>query len=203
MKKLWKLFWIFFKIGAFTFGGGLGMIPFITKEIVDKNKWLDNKEMLDIIAIAQSTPGVIAVNTATYVGAKVKGFWGAVFSSIGVMLPSFLIIIIISPFIVKYRQIKLVSYALIGVRSAVVVLIASAVIRLYKANKMDIFNITIMVITFLLITLSQLKVLPFNVDIVFILIGCALIGIIKGAIQRKKLEKQNMGEKIERKGDEE
>ncbi|MBQ1988903.1 MAG: chromate transporter, partial [Clostridia bacterium] len=96
LKKALQLFLTFFKIGAFTFGGGYAMIPLIQKEVVEEKKWITDDDILEIIAIAESTPGPIAINSATFVGYRVCGFWGSFFSTLGVVLPSFVIILIIS-----------------------------------------------------------------------------------------------------------
>ena len=99
MRKKLKLslsvFWVFFRIGAFTFGGGYAMIPLITEETVTKRKWISEQDILDIFAIAESTPGPIAINSATFVGYRVAGFWGSFFATLGVVMPSFIIIFII------------------------------------------------------------------------------------------------------------
>lgn len=186
MKKIFQLILIFLKIGAFTFGGGIAMIPLIEREVVTKRKWITEKEMLDIIAIAESTPGVIALNTATYVGAKVKGFAGSLAASISVMLPSIIIIILISPFIIKYRDNMIVSYALIGIRASVIVLILNAIIKLFHANSKTLFSYIIIIISLILSTLSAFQVI--KLDIVFILIATAIIGIIRGHILRRNKE---------------
>ena len=106
LKDLWTLFITFFKIGAFTFGGGLAMIPLISKEIVEKKKWMTDEEMIDMIAIAESTPGVIAVNSATFVGFRTHKVLGALIATLGVTLPSFVIICIISIFYEKFMEIE-------------------------------------------------------------------------------------------------
>jgi len=98
LKKIRKLFFVFFRIGAFTFGGGLAMIPFIKREIVDSNHWIEEEEIVDIFAMVQSVPGVIAVNSAIFVGYRIAGIWGAVASAVGVVLPSFIVISAIALF---------------------------------------------------------------------------------------------------------
>ena len=192
MKKLFELFIIFLKIGVATFGGGLAMIPFIEKEIVEKRGWINANEMLDMIAVAQATPGAIALNMSTYVGAKVKGFWGSLVCSIAVILPSFVIIIAITPIIVEFREMKMIMYALTGVRSAVVVLIADAVIRLFKKSIKSLYSIIIMIFTFVMTTLASLSII--ELDIVIILIAIALAGIIKHYISIKRNTPQGKDE---------
>ncbi|MFA6627534.1 MAG: chromate transporter, partial [Bacilli bacterium] len=126
MKILWHLFITFFKIGAFTFGGGLAMLPFIQDEMVRKHGWITEDEMLDIIAVAESTPGVIAVNTATFVGYKVKKFWGSLVATIGVILPSLFIICIIAMYFKDFLAIPAIAAIFKGIRAGVAVLILNA-----------------------------------------------------------------------------
>ena len=101
-----KLFLVFFKIGLFTFGGGYAMIPLIHRETVEGNQWIDDETMLNMLAIAESTPGPVAINSATFIGHRVAGFWGALCATLGVTLPSFLVISILSLFIMQYKKIK-------------------------------------------------------------------------------------------------
>lgn len=131
-RKALGLFTTFFKIGAFTFGGGYAMIPLIQREIVDKKQWATNEDLLDIIAIAESTPGPIAVNAATFIGSKIDGFFGALFATLGVVLPSFITILAVSFAIAQFEHIKLVQYAFTGIRAAVLALIIRALATMYK-----------------------------------------------------------------------
>ena len=111
------LFSTFFKIGAFTFGGGYAMIPLIQSDVVEKKGWINEEEMLDMIAIAESTPGVMAVNSATFVGYRIGGFWGSVCATIGVVIPSFFIILLITLFLDKFRSNPWVDAAFKGIRA--------------------------------------------------------------------------------------
>lgn len=131
-RKALGLFATFFKIGAFTFGGGYAMIPLIQREIVDKKQWATNEDLLDIIAIAESTPGPIAVNAATFIGSKIDGFFGALFATLGVVLPSFITILAVSFAIAQFEHIKIVQYAFTGIRAAVLALIIRALAAMYK-----------------------------------------------------------------------
>ncbi|QLY39654.1 chromate transporter [Hujiaoplasma nucleasis] len=126
------LFWTFFKIGLFTFGGGYAMIPFIHRFGVDKYQWITEDEFLNIITIAESTPGPIAINSATYIGHKVKGIRGSIAATIGVALPSVIIIILIAAFFMQFKENPHVEYAFKGVRIGVSVLVLNAAIRMYK-----------------------------------------------------------------------
>jgi len=132
-----QLFWSFFKIGAFSFGGGYAMIPLIQKEI-QSHGWMEAKEFADIVAVSQMTPGPLAVNAATYVGVKTAGVLGSAFATLGVSLPSFILIIIIANFLIKFKESRIVNSALKGIRPITIGLISSAVI--FFAN-MSIFTI--------------------------------------------------------------
>lgn len=183
LKRALNLFLTFFKIGAFTFGGGYAMVGLIHKEMVEKKKWISDEEMLDIIAIAESTPGVIALNTATYVGAKVAGILGAFVASIAVMLPSVIIITAISFAIEEFGNNKYVKWAFLGIRSAVAALILNAAIKLSKNNEKRLVCYIVMGIALVLALLSTFEIIA--LDMVFIILGAALFGIIWGIITRK------------------
>ncbi|MBK5245312.1 MAG: chromate transporter [Eubacteriaceae bacterium] len=180
MEKLRLLFLTFFKIGIFTFGGGYAMIPLIEYEIVERHQWIGSKELLDVFAIAQATPGVIAVNTATFVGYKVAGFWGALLATIGVILPSFMIISIISIFFVQFQKMEWVAYAFSGIRVGVIVLILGAVINLGKKNQYTPLTVLVLVLAFGMAAFAK-------INIIFLIIGGALIGIIYQVILKKGL----------------
>ena len=126
MKKIFELWWTFFKIGAFTFGGGYAMISLIQKETVENKKWITDDDILEIIAIAESTPGPIAINSATFVGFRVAGFWGSFFATLGMVMPSFVIISVLSRLVMQFSDIKAVQYAFFGIRAAVLALIIKA-----------------------------------------------------------------------------
>lgn len=171
MKLLFRLFSTFFKIGAFTIGGGYAMLPFIQREVVEKNKWLSDEEFVDILAIAEVTPGPVAVNTSTYVGYKLAGFKGAMFCTLGTILPSFIIILTIVKFFWGYRQSPLIEKVFLGIRPAVAALIFSAVYKLGKKMK---FNIS-MVIGALL---TVLAIMIFDISPIIIILVSAFISII-------------------------
>ena len=134
MKELWKMFWAFARIGGLTFGGGYAMLPMLQKEVVEKNGWATEEELMDYYAIGQCTPGVIAVNTATFVGQKYRGTLGAIFATLGVVFPSMVIITLIAAFLSNFADIPVVQHALAGVNACVVALIASSVIKLGKST---------------------------------------------------------------------
>lgn len=137
MKKEAELFWSFFKIGAFTLGGGYAMIPLMQDEIVRKKKWLTDEEFLDALAIAQSSPGVLAVNTSIMTGYRISGRLGIAAAVLGAVLPSFLIILCLSTVIIQYREAKLFQQVFFGVKPATVGLIFIAVYKLCKSTKLN------------------------------------------------------------------
>lgn len=166
-----KLFLIFFKIGAFTFGGGYAMIPLIQIEVVDKNKWLTNEEFLDTIAVSQSSPGAIAVNISIMIGYKLNGLRGAIFSVLGVVLPSFIIILIISMFLYKYRDNDIIDKIFLGIRPAVVALISSAVYKLIKASN---YKGKILIIP----VVVAISIVFFNVSPIIVIVLAGIFGVI-------------------------
>ncbi|MDD5565908.1 MAG: chromate transporter [Candidatus Omnitrophica bacterium] len=140
-----KLFWEFFKIGLFTFGGGYAMIPLIEKEIVNKYHWLTMEQFTDLVAIAEMTPGPIAVNSATFVGYKVSKFWGAVGSTAGVVLPSFLIILVVASVFFSIQDNQIVQAAFKGLRPAIFGLIIVAALSIGRVSIADYRSILILV----------------------------------------------------------
>lgn len=175
MKKILTLFLTFFKIGAFTFGGGYAMIALLENELVDKKKWLTRDEFLDMTAVAESTPGPVAVNSATYIGYKIAGIGGAAAATFAVCLPSFVIIYVISLFLDKFMSLKYVSYAFKGIRVCVVWLILSAGIKMLKSLEKNALNITVTVSVVILCTLFSLFAVNFS-SVFFILI-CGAVGV--------------------------
>ncbi len=169
-KNLWLLFITFFKIGAFTFGGGYAMISLIGKEVVDKRAWLEDSDILDIVAIAESTPGPIAINASTFVGYKVAGFWGAFFATLGTVLPSFTIILIIAYLLKEFASITAVRYAFFGIRAGVLALLFKALIKMYKQSPKGTAAYIVMALSFVFTAVL-------NVKVIFVIIGCALFGL--------------------------
>lgn len=134
MKKIWILFWTFFKIGSFTFGGGFAMLPLIEREIVDKKKWISQNEMIDILTISQSFPGAVAINSAIFIGYRIGGYLGALSALFGVTLPSFLIIVAVAKIFTYISNIGVVKATLKGISSAVIALLIVAAFRVGKAS---------------------------------------------------------------------
>ncbi len=137
MKLLWDLFWTFAKIGVMTFGGGYAMLPLLQREVVDTKGWATEEELMDYFAIGQCTPGVIAVNTATFIGQKLVGISGGIASTLGVVFPSVVIISALAGVIEAFSHLTLVQNAFGGVRVCVCVLILNAVVKLYKKAVVD------------------------------------------------------------------
>ena len=174
-----QLLLVFLKIGAFTFGGGYAMIPLIKEEIVTKKHWISDDDILDIVAIAESTPGPIAVNSATFVGYHVAGFWGAFVSTIGVITPSFIIIYFLSFIIEQFKRLPIVMYAFSGIRIGVLVLIFKALLTMYTQCPKSLISYIIMALAFICVTFL-------NIDVLYVIALCALVGLVSSLIVRKK-----------------
>lgn len=170
------LFLTFFKIGLFTFGGGYAMIPFIHQYAVEKYKWITDDEFLNIIAIAESTPGPIAINSATYIGYKVKGVKGSAMATFGVVLPSVIIIVLIAAFFMQFKDNVWVEYAFKGIRVGVAILVLNAAIRMYKKLNKNILSYFLILVGFSMILFELLPV------ILVIAIG-GVVGIISQVLK--------------------
>ena len=171
MDILFDLFKTFCRIGGLTFGGGYAMLPMLQKEIVDDRKWATNDELLDYYAVGQATPGIIAVNTATFVGYKVKGIWGALFATLGVVSPSFVIILVIASFLQNFSKYVIVQNAFSGIRVAVGVLILNAIIGLLKKSVVNKISTVIFIVTCLF-------GIVLNISPIYIVIAACIIGIL-------------------------
>lgn len=180
MKALFELFFTFFKIGLFTFGGGYAMISQIKENVVEKHKWLSEDELLEIIAIAESTPGPIAINMATYIGYKNRGFLGSAFATFGVVLPSFIIIFIISMFAESFKQNIYIKYAFSGIKAAVAFLILKTGINMLIKMKKKPYQLVAFSSVFALMLIFELFAVSFSA-VYFILLG-GVAGIILYAI---------------------
>ena len=179
MKLLLQMFLTFAKVGVMTFGGGYAMLPILQREVVENKGWATEEELMDYFAIGQCTPGVIAVNTATFIGQKLKGTFGAIFATLGVVFPSLVIISLLAGVIEAFSHLVWVQNAFGGIRVCVCVLIANAVVKLYKKAVVDIPTFII----FLLVTLGSIF-LPVS-PVIFVLIA-AVAGIILKAMGGKK-----------------
>ena len=182
LKRSLRLFVVFFKIGAFTFGGGYAMIPLIQKEVVDNKKWISDSDILDIIAIAESTPGPIAINSATFVGYKVAGFFGSFFATLGVVLPSFVIISVISLILKEFSEFQAVQFAFRGIRAGVLALILKALISMYKQCPKNL-------VSYIIAAFAFIAVAVFDINILLVLIACAAAGLAYSAFAVKGAKK--------------
>lgn len=180
-KKIITLFITFFKIGAFTFGGGYAMIPLIQSEVTDKRKWITEKDILDVIAIAESTPGPIAINSATFIGYKIAGFWGSFMATLGVILPSYVIILVISFLLRNFAEIKYVKYAFFGIRAGVLALVVKALWSMYKQCPKNIISYIIMALAFAMVVF-------FDINVLIVIIGAAVIGIITSLMAERRVK---------------
>lgn len=178
-KKKLQLFLTFLKIGAFTFGGGYAMIPMIQKEAVAKRHWIKDEDILDIVAIAESTPGPIAVNSATFVGYETAGFWGAFFATLGVMLPSFVIISAIACVLRQFESLRVVRYAFFGIRAGVLALIIKALVSMYQQCPKNLLSCIIMAASFAAAVFLKVNVL-------LIIVCCAAAGLVSALAEGRR-----------------
>ena len=176
LKKLLKLFLTYMKIGLFTFGGGYAMIALIEDEIVSKRGWITKEELADIVVIAESTPGPIAINCSTYVGYKIGGFIGSAVATTAVVIPSFVIIYLISLFIEAFLAIELVSYAFYGINCAVGLIIVRTGIKMFKSFKKTPLSLTCFVIS--VAGLLAVNFFALNFSPIFFVLAGVIIGII-------------------------
>ena len=183
MKILSDLFIVFFKIGLFTFGGGYAMLALIEDICVEKKKWITHEEMMDITVIAESTPGPIAINLATYVGYKLRKIPGALVATIGMIIPSFFIVFLISQFLDRFLEIKWVSSAFQGIKIAVAILIIDAAVKMIRKMKKKPFQITMMIAA--LISMLVINVLALHVSSLVIMLAGAAAGLIFYAIHNR------------------
>ncbi len=186
-KILLEMFLIMFKIGLFTFGGGYAMLALLENEFVEKRKWLEKEEFLDMVAIAESTPGPIAINSATYIGYKRAGVLGSAAATLGVVMPSFIIIFVISLFLDEFLKFELVAYAFRGIQAGVVYLILSAGLKMLKGLKKNPMSIAILCTVLVLMVTFSLLAVDFSA-ILFILISAA-IGLVVFGIDKAKAKK--------------
>ncbi len=179
--ELLKMFWGFFQIGAFTIGGGYAMLPLMEREFVEKQKWIDAEEMVDIIALVQSLPGVIAVNTSIFIGYKLGGVIGALVALLGVVLPSILIILAIAILLINIKDSAYAQRAFAGVRAGVAALIGIAAARLSKRSIRDIWGIVLAAAGFVAIVF-------FDVHAIYVILAGGLIGYILYGVVRVQKE---------------
>ena len=171
MKNLWQLFLAFARVGVMTFGGGYAMIPILEREIVDRHGWATEEELMDYYAVGQCTPGVIAVNTATFIGYKVAGNLGGIIATLGVVFPSLVIITLIAGILTSFAEVPAVKSAFAGLRICVCVLIFNAVLKLWKKAVVDKATLVLFLGVFLLSVF-------FSVSPIVFVVVCAVAGIV-------------------------
>ena len=190
MGKIKGYLWLFLtmlKIGLFTFGGGYAMIALLENEFVEKKKWLEKDEFLNVTAIAESTPGPIAINAATYMGYKNAGIIGSIIATLGICIPSFVIIYAISLFFDAFLSLTLVAYAFKGIQICVVYLILTAGLKMLKQMKKTVFNMIIILVTLVCMVVFSLFAVKFS-TIFYILISgiCGVVVYLLGKIRKEK-----------------
>lgn len=188
LKQFLELYYVFAKIGTFTIGGGLAMMPMIQKELIEKRHWITDDELLDYYAVGQSTPGIVAVNISTFVGYKQLGILGGIIATFGMVTPSLVIIMLLAKFINSIDDFPIVQKALKGINVAVTALLTSVVINFSKKTIKNVFNAICMMISFVVVFF--LKIQSF-----YIILAALLIGTIITAIKLKK-ENKNSEKKI-------
>ena len=190
MKKLKEylgLMLTMLKIGLFTFGGGYAMLALLENEFVSKQKWMEKDEFLDMAAIAESTPGPIAINAATYIGYKQFGILGSVFATLGICLPSFLIIYLISLFFDAFLSLTYVQYAFRGIQVCVIYLILNSGIKMFKQMKKSRFNLIVIFATIICMLISSMFALNFSTVIYILISGAAgLVVYFVGKIREEE-----------------
>lgn len=178
LKRMLTLFITFLKIGGFTFGGGYAMIPLIQKEVVENKKWVTDDDILEIIAIAESTPGPIAINSATFIGHRTCGFFGSFFATLGVVLPSFIIITIIAYLLQGFADIAAVKYAFFGIRAGVLALLLKSFWGMFKKCPKNVIAYSIVALAFIASILS--------LNTLIIIVSAAVLGLVSSFIVAKK-----------------
>ncbi len=190
LKKYAELFLAFSFIGVTTFGGGLAMLPILMRELCDKRKWVTQEELADYFAIGQCTPGVIAVNTATFVGSKLAGIPGAIIATLGLVFPSIAIITLLASFLTAYAGTEAVKHAFNGIRACVIALITSSVIKL---GKKSIIDKKCLIIFLVILCLSLFT----PVSTVFLVIGAALAGLVLRPSKPDDKHKDSSSEEVQ------
>ena len=171
MKVYWQLYTAWFKMGLFTFGGGYAMLPMIQKEVIERYGWATEEEVMNYYAIGQCLPGIIAINSATFIGYRLKGVFGAIISTIGVISPSFIIIVVIAGLIANFSELTTVQYALSGINVAVCVLMFNTITNLWQNNIKNIGSLTVFVVAIILAMFT-------DISTVYLVIGAGILGVV-------------------------
>ena len=176
MRELWNLFITFAKVGVMTFGGGMAMLPILQREVVQNKGWATDEELTDYFAIGQCTPGIIAVNTATFIGQKQRGVWGGIFATLGMVFPSLVIITALAGLITNFAHVAWVQHAFAGIRVVVCVLIFNAVVKLWKSAVHDVWGALLFAAVLAATLLTNLS------PVVYVLLS-AVAGIVIQSLQ--------------------
>ena len=176
MRELWDLFITFAKVGVMTFGGGMAMLPILQREVVQNKGWASDEELTDYFAIGQCTPGIIAVNTATFIGQKQRGVWGGIFTTLGMVFPSLVIITALAGLITNFAHVAWVQHAFAGIRVVVCVLIFNAVLKLWKSAVHDVWGALLFAAVLAATLLTDLS------PVVYVLLS-AVAGIVIQSLQ--------------------
>ena len=177
MNEFWKLYAAFFRIGGLTFGGGLTMLPLLKYELVESKKWITEEKLLDCYAIGQCTPGIIAVNTATYVGYLKRGVFGGIIATLGMVSPSVIIITLVATFLQNFMEVAIIQHALMGIRGAVCALMLNTVVSLAKKSLISKVNIAICAVVLILALFTDI---PTIVLIIVAGIAGVIVEKVKG-----------------------
>lgn len=178
-KKALKLFATFFKIGAFTFGGGYAMIPLIQHEVSEKNNWITDDDILEIVAISESTPGPIAINTATFVGYRICGVLGSAAATLGVVIPSFIIILAVSFVLNQFQNLKAVKYAFMGIRAGVLALVLKGLVSMFKKCQKT-------YVSYIVIVFAAIVGAFTDINVFLIIIVSALFGLVTYSVLHRR-----------------
>ena len=182
MNSILSVFLTFLKIGAFTFGGGYAMIPLIQREAAEKHGWVSDDDILEIVAVAESTPGPIAINAATFVGYRAGGFLGAAAATMGVVLPSFVIILAVSAVLDAFQSLRAVQYAFFGIRAGVLALLLKALWNMYKKCPKGWLSYILMGAAFVLTAFL-------GVPVIAVIVGCAAAGLFSAFLAKRRESK--------------
>ena len=191
MKILFELFYIFARIGLFTFGGGYAMISIIEDICVEHKKWITHEEMMNMTVIAESTPGPIAINCATYVGYKLAGFWGATVATFGMVLPSFVVIFAISKFLDNFLEITLIAHAFYGIKIAVGILIFDAAITMIKKMKKKV--LPRMITAFSFVVMMLVNIFSWSFSSINLMLAAGILSLMIFTVQKISKEKGGAG----------
>ena len=176
MRELWNLFITFAKVGVMSFGGGMAMLPILQREVVQNKGWATDEELTDYFAIGQCTPGIIAVNTATFIGQKQRGVWGGIFATLGMVFPSLVIITALAGLITSFAHVAWVQHAFAGIRVVVCVLIFNAVLKLWKSAVHDVWGALLFAAVLAATLLTDLS------PVVYVLLS-AVAGVVIQSLQ--------------------